>query len=90
MADRIDTDNAAISAVRAEATDGKLTPDDEQRVKDLEKSVADARAEQDKLVEAYAATQPVVRQLIDLALLQGGLLRGEALSAFVRRSVQLL
>ena len=90
LADRIDTDNAAISAVRAEATDGKLTPDDEQRVKDLEKSVADARAEQDKLVEAYAATQPVVRQLIDLALLQGGLLRGEALSAFVRRSVQLL
>lgn len=52
--------------------------------------MADARAEQDKLVEAYAATQPVVRQLIDLALLQGGLLRGEALSAFVRRSVQLL
>ena len=90
LADRIDTDNAAISAVRAEATDGKLTPDDEQRAKDLEKSVADARAEQDKLVEAYAATQPVVRQLIDLALLQGGLLRGEALSAFVRRSVQLL
>ena len=29
-------------------------------------------------------------QLIDLALLQGGLLKGEALSAFVRRSVEML
>ncbi|MDE6486827.1 MAG: molecular chaperone HtpG [Muribaculaceae bacterium] len=90
LAERIDTDNAAISAVRAEAPDGKLTPDAEQRVAELEKSVADARAEQDKIVEAYAATQPVVRQLIDLALLQAGLLRGEALGSFVRRSVDLL
>ncbi|MDE6136848.1 MAG: molecular chaperone HtpG [Muribaculaceae bacterium] len=90
LADRIDTDNAAISAVRAEAPDGKLNPDAEQRVAELEKSVADARAEQDKIVEAYAATQPVVRQLIDLALLQAGLLRGEALGSFVRRSVDLL
>ena len=90
LAERIDTDNAAISAVRAEAPDGKLNPDAEQRVAELEKSVADARAEQDKIVEAYAATQPVVRQLIDLALLQAGLLRGEALGSFVRRSVDLL
>ena len=38
----------------------------------------------------YAKTQPVVRQLIDLALLGSGLLKGKALSAFIKRSVELL
>ena len=90
LAERIDTGNAAIEALRNDAPDGKLSPDNELRVSDLEKSVAEARGEQEKLVAEYAAGVPVVKQLIDLALLQGGLLRGEALSAFVRRSVEML
>ena len=89
LAERIDTDNAAIEALRNDAPDGKLSPDNELRVSDLEKSVAEARGEQEKLVAEYAAGVPVVKQLIDLALLQGGLLKGEALSAFVRRSVEM-
>ena len=90
LADRIDTDNAAIGALRNDAPDGKLSPDNEQRVADLEKSVSETRAEQEKIIADYAATQPVVRQLIDLALLQAGLLKGEQLSRFVRRSVEML
>lgn len=90
LAERIATDNAAIEALRNDAPDGKLSPDNELRVSDLEKSVAEARGEQEKLVAEYAAGVPVVKQLIDLALLQGGLLKGEALSAFVRRSVEML
>ncbi len=90
LAERIDTDNAAIEALRNDAPDGKLSPDNELRVSDLEKSVAEARGEQEKLVAEYAAGVPVVKQLIDLALLQGGLLKGEALSEFVRRSVEML
>lgn len=90
LAERIDTDNAAIEALRNDAPDGKLSPDNELRMSDLEKSVAEARGEQEKLVAEYAAGVPVVKQLIDLALLQGGLLKGEALSAFVRRSVEML
>ena len=38
----------------------------------------------------YAGQNPVVPQLIDLALLQNGLLRGEALSKFIARSVELI
>ena len=90
LAERIDTDNAAISALRSDAPDGKLTPDNELRVAELEKSVAASRSEQEEIIKSYAATQPVVKQVIDLALLQAGLLKGEALSSFVRRSVDLL
>lgn len=90
LAEAIDSDNATISQLRKDAPEGKLSAEDEQRVKDLEKSVADHRAEQEKLIADYASTQPVVKQIIDLALLQAGLLRGESLTAFVRRSVELL
>lgn len=90
LAEAIDSDNATISQLRKDAPEGKLSAEDEQRVKELEKSVADHRAEQEKLIADYASTQPVVKQIIDLALLQAGLLRGESLTAFVRRSVELL
>ena len=90
LADRIDTDNAAIEALRNDAPDGKLSPDNELRVADLEKSVGESRSEQEKIVAEYAATLPVVKQVIDLALLQAGMLKGEALSAFVRRSADML
>ena len=69
-----------------------MTPDAEsaQKIKDLEKTVADTRAEQEKIVADYAKTNPTVRQLIDLALLGNGLLRGADLSAFIDRSYSLL
>lgn len=57
---------------------------------DLEKKVSDTRAEISGIASAYAGTRPVVRQLVDLALLSRGLLKGEALSAFIKRSVELL
>lgn len=38
----------------------------------------------------YASTNDVVSELIDLALLQNGMLKGEALAAFIRRSVELI
>jgi len=90
LAERIDADNAAIDALRKDAPEGKLSPEDKKKVEELEKSVADARAEQEKIISDYAAGVPVIKQLIDLALLQSGLLKGEALTDFVRRSVEML
>lgn len=57
---------------------------------ELEKKVADLRAEEQRIVTDYAAKQPVVKQIIDLALLQSNLLKGQALTDFIRRSVELL
>ena len=52
--------------------------------------MADARSEQTKAITAYAAQAPEVSQLVDLALLGNGLLRGEQLSSFIERSVKLM
>jgi len=55
-----------------------------------EKKVSDIRSEMESKIDAYAPSVPAVAQLVDLALLGNGLLRGEALSTFIARSVDLL
>jgi molecular chaperone HtpG len=86
---KIDDANAEISALRG---DGKKEIDAEtqQKIKDLEKEVADTRGEQEIVISNYAKGNDLIKQLIDLALLGNGLLRGEDLSKFIARSVSLL
>lgn len=60
---------------------------------DLEKLRKDLDAKEEerkKILEAYGMGNKLVRQLIDLALLSNNMLRGEELSTFVKRSVELL
>ena len=89
LMDKVNADNAQITTLRG---DGKTAPDTEtqQKISDLEKTVADTRAEQEKLVKDFAQGQPLVKQMIDLALLGNGLLRGKNLNDFITRSISLL
>lgn len=90
LADKIEADNAEISKIRESAKGASLNAEDDQKVKDLEKVVGETRESEEKIISDYAATQPVIKQLIDLALLGNGLLKGKDLSAFIDRSVSLL
>ncbi len=89
LMDKVNADNAQITTLRG---DGKTAPDTEtqQKISDLEKAVADTRVEQEKLVKDFAQGQPLVKQMIDLALLGNGLLRGKNLNDFITRSIALL
>ncbi len=86
----ITSGNDQISNLRKNAKDGKLSDDDQKKVTDLEASVDKARKEQESAIADYARTQPIVKQVIDLALLGNGLLKGADLTEFIHRSVQLL
>lgn len=86
----IDARNADAEKIRSEAKDGKTTAEQDQQIKDLETQVADARKEMADAITAYGKTAPKVSQLVDLALLGNGLLRGRNLSDFIARSVDLL
>ena len=82
--------NDQISAIRSAAKDGKLDAEQEKQSNDLQAQVDAARKKQEEIVGEYAKNQPVVGQLIDIALLGHGLLKGEQLSRFIERSVDLL
>ncbi len=82
----IDSINTEITADRKAAEEKKETADTSEK----EKKVSDLRAQEEKIISEYAAGVPKIRQVIDLALLRSHLLKGEALNAFIRRSVELL
>ncbi len=86
----ITSGNDQISELRKNANDGKLSDDDQKKVTELEATVDKARKEQESAIAAYAQTQPVVKQVIDLALLGNGLLKGAELTEFIHRSITLL
>lgn len=87
LRDEVDSINNEISAARKEASDKKEAAPD---VTDKENKVSGLRSEIEKTVSEYAAGIPVVKQIIDLALLQSNMLKGAALTDFIRRSVSLL
>lgn len=91
--ENIDTENAAIRDLRVKIDEKKEDAEKEplrNEMADHERTVAQLREKEEEIVKAYASKQPIVKQIIDLALLQNNLLRGEDLSEFIRRSVSLL
>lgn len=90
LLETIDEKNAAADKIRKDAGDKALSAEDDQRIKDLEKEVADARSKQNEAIAEYAKSAPEVSQLVDLALLGNGLLRGAQLSDFIARSVNMM
>lgn len=63
---------------------------DKDRKAEYDKSITDLKKQRETLLEEYGKGNKLVGQLIDLALLANGLLKGEALNRFVKRSVELI
>ncbi len=82
--------NNQISTMRNADKNSDMSDEDKQKVSNLESEVEKLRKQETDMISEYAMTKPVVKQLIDLALLGTGLLKGEALSNFIKRSVSLL
>lgn len=84
--------NNEITTLRGEKTgkDDTARKELDVKIEALEKEVGDLRAKEEEIIKNYASTVPVVKQIIDLALLKGNMLKGEAMAAFLRRSVELL
>ena len=70
--------------------DEEISTVEKDEVDSLDKKWEELKAQKESLFANYAAHNKVVRQLIDLALLQNGMLKGEALNNFVKRSIDLI
>lgn len=67
------------------AEESKKDNESNPELEEKEKKISELRKEQEKIVGEYAAEQPEVRQIIDLALLRVGLLKGAPLAEFIAR-----
>lgn len=68
----------------------EITEAEKEDMTNTNKKIAELRVECNKIIAEYAAGNKKVSQLIDLALLSNSLLKGEALSNFIKRSVDLI
>ena len=85
----IETLNNEITSLDKEEDKDKKEEAQKKKEENLKK-VEELRKQQEEIYKEYSATQPQIRQIIDLALLQSNLLKGPDLNEFIRRSVSLL
>ena len=63
---------------------------EKDELKDVNKKLDELKIKKEAVFAGYASKNKVVRQLIDLALLQNNMWKGEALNNFVKRSIELI
>ena len=81
---------AAIKQQQDKKKYDELTQDDKDMKAECEKAVQEQKDKKQSVLSDYAKGNDIVHQLIDLALLQNGMLKGEALDKFLKRSVDLI
>ncbi|MBR6275447.1 MAG: molecular chaperone HtpG [Prevotella sp.] len=81
---------AAIRSSQEKKKYDELTQEDKDQKAEAEKAVQEQKDKKQQVIADYAKGNDVVHQLIDLALLQNGMLKGEALDRFLKRSVELI
>lgn len=68
----------------------EITKEEKDDLEKAEKAVNEQRDKKKKILCDYAKDNKIVHQLIDLALLQNGMLKGKALDEFLKRSVEMI
>lgn len=84
---------ARLAVLRQSQKDKKqeeISQEEKDDKENTEKAVREQRDKKKQVIASYAADNKTVHQLIDLALLQNGMLKGAALDAFLKRSVDII
>jgi molecular chaperone HtpG len=81
---------AALNQQTEKKKPEEITQEQKDDKANTQKAIDEQKEQKSKLINDYAAKNDVVHQLIDLALLQNGLLKGAALDTFLQRSIDLI
>ena len=79
-----------LQEAKKDKKDDEIPVADKEALKHAEEKAKELRAKESDILKTYADRTPLVRQLVDLALLSNNMLKGEALSKFIKRSVEML
>ena len=81
---------AVLEQAQKDKKPEEITQAEKDDMSDVQTKITAEKEKQQAIIGEYAGKNKVVRQLIDLALLQNGMLKGEALNNFVKRSIELI
>ena len=79
-----------VEAAKKDKKDEEVPQEEKEKLEDLEKKISAVEEGKRKKLESFGKENKLARQLVDLALLANGMLKGEDLDKFVRRSVELI
>jgi Molecular chaperone, HSP90 family len=88
--DALNARHAELKKLHEGKKDEEIPVAEKDELADIDKKTTDLKAKKDSLLSDYAGKNKIIRQLIDLALLQNNMLKGEALNNFVKRSIELI
>ncbi len=81
---------AAINQTQDKKKYDELTQEEKDEKANTQKAIDEQKQKKNEVIAEYAQKNDIVHQLIDLALLQNGMLKGAALDAFLKRSIELI
>lgn len=81
---------AALHQSQSKKKAEEITQEEKDDLQNTEKAVNELRDKKNKIIANHAKDNKVVHELIDLALLQNGMLKGAALDKFLKRSVEMI
>lgn len=93
VASEIKGQEARLAALRQEQDKKKpeeITQEEKDNVNNTQKAIEEQRSKKQQIIADYAKGNDILHQLIDLALLQNGMLKGAALDKFLKRSIDLI
>jgi len=88
--DLLNARHAELEKQHKDKKEEEIPVAEKDELADIDKKTADLKAKKDSILSGYAGNNKIIRQLIDLALLQNNMLKGEALNNFVKRSIELI
>ena len=79
-----------LKKAQKDKKDEEIPQAEKEEITELEKKTSELKKQKEGIISGFASKNKEVRQLIDLALLANNMLKGEALSKFVKRSVEIM
>ncbi len=86
----LNSDIDALNKLKEGKKEEEIPQEEKDKAEDINKKISELEAKKDKVLEEYGKDNKLVKQIIDLGLLANNLLKGEPLSKFVKRSIELI
>ncbi len=87
---KIDADIKALEELKKDKKEEEVPQEEKDQMADLNKKKDEQNKKKEEILTEYGNNNPLIKQLVDLALLSNNMLKGKSLDVFVKRSVELI
>lgn len=86
----VQKDKEALEKLSEGKKDEEIPQEEKDKLEELNKTISEIEKKKEAVLKDYGKDNKLVKQIIDLALLANNMLKGESLTKFVKRSIELI